>query len=166
MAALVISAFPGCGQSTYYKKYGMTQKILDSDSSNFSWIKDAEGNNTKERNPEFPLNYINHIKENIYNTDIIFVSSHEIVRKAMADNGIRYVNIYPKDTVQNMKEWRNRFIERNNSQSFINTVMENWSKWILSMVNDTSATRNIELDLFDGSAFITETLIKSIPRRR
>ena len=66
MTALVISAFPGCGKSTYYNMYKDTQKILDSDSSEFSWIKDENGNNTKERNPEFPMNYINHIKDNLH----------------------------------------------------------------------------------------------------
>jgi hypothetical protein len=57
----VISAFPGCGKSYCYKKYQDRFSILDSDSSEFSWIKDNEGKNTKERNPDFPNNYIDHI---------------------------------------------------------------------------------------------------------
>lgn len=56
---------------------------LDSDSSNFSWVKDENGNNTKERNPEFPKNYIEHIKSNIGKVDVIFVSSHKVVREAL-----------------------------------------------------------------------------------
>ena len=59
----IISAFPGTGKSYYHNKNKET--TLDSDSSNFSWIKDENGNNTTERNPKFPQNYIYHIKENI-----------------------------------------------------------------------------------------------------
>ena len=165
MTALVISAFPGCGKSTYYNMYKDTQKILDSDSSNFSWVKDENGNNTKERNPEFPMNYIYHIKNNLHSANIIFVSSHEMVRKAMAENGIKYVSVYPKDNIKNMKEWRNRFIARGNTQSFIDAVMENWSKWIKSMKYDVYATKRIELDIFEGNAFITTDVIRSIIKK-
>ena len=69
MKAKVISAFPGCGKTTYYKTWWkhkdnvwkdktVGEVILDSDSSEFSWIKDENGNNTKERNQDFPNNYI------------------------------------------------------------------------------------------------------------
>ena len=55
---IIVSAFPCCGK-TYYFENKKDLVVLDSDSSNFSWIKDENGNNTKERNPEFPNNYIN-----------------------------------------------------------------------------------------------------------
>lgn len=61
---IVISAFPACGKSYKVKNYnGKPYTMLDSDSSNFSWIKDELGNNTKVRNPDFPSNYIQHIKK-------------------------------------------------------------------------------------------------------
>lgn len=82
----VISAFPAYGKSYCFKKYQDKFTILDSDSSEFSWIKDRNGNNTKERNANFPQNYITHIKNNIGKVDIIFVSSHETVRKALFDS--------------------------------------------------------------------------------
>ena len=87
MSARIISAFPACGKTTYYKEWSKYSpenvwrtrnngedaydesgnpvgfKILDSDSSEFSWVKDENGNNTSIRDPEFPQNYIDHIKE-------------------------------------------------------------------------------------------------------
>jgi len=49
----VVSVFPACGKSYTYNHFRDKYSMLDSDSSQFSWIKDADGNNTKERNPDF-----------------------------------------------------------------------------------------------------------------
>ena len=57
----IIAAFPGTGKSTYYREHS---NCLDSDSSDWSWLV-VDG--VKERHPEWPNNYINHIKENIDN---------------------------------------------------------------------------------------------------
>ena len=118
----VIAAFPACGK-TYCFNRNEDYIILDSDSSKFSWmyrkrtkeelddarkeweatphlmtttsyintIKDQE---IKVRNPEFPKNYIEHIKENIGKVDYIFVSTHEEVRKALTDAGIEFILVY------------------------------------------------------------------------
>lgn len=138
--AIIISAFPGCGKSKFYEESQNTNlKVLDSDSSNFSWIKDELGNNTKERNPEFPNNYINHIKENLDKADVIFVSSHESVRKALEQNNLEYVLVYPNKNV-NKEEWIKRFIKRGDSESFINFISSNWDKFISELELETFPT--------------------------
>lgn len=172
MSALVVCAFPGSGKSVFYQSYSVYEghvngiRILDSDSSEFSWVLDEDGNKTNQRNPKFPLNYIKHIKDNIDKQDIIFVSSHELVRNALHDANIKYINIYPKDNITNMKEWRNRFIQRGNSQSFIDIVMTNWSNWIKDMENDIFAICRVSLDAYKGYPFINKELIKSLPKMR
>ena len=65
MDTLLVSAFPGCGKTYFHLLY--PEITLDSDSSQFSWIP------SKERKPEFPQNYIEHIKQNIGKYKIIFV---------------------------------------------------------------------------------------------
>ena len=60
----VISAFPGCGKSWCFNNLQDKYKMLDSDSSNFSWAYGEEGQKLG-RNPDFPQNYISHIKENL-----------------------------------------------------------------------------------------------------
>ena len=102
--------------------------ILDSDSSNFSWIKDENGNNTKERNPEFPQCYIDHIKENIDKADVILISSHEIVRQALKDNNLGYMLVYP--SIELKEEYMNRYIQRGSDYNFIKVIESNWDKWI------------------------------------
>lgn len=139
MKAKVISAFPACGKTTYFKEWGrhkdntwndetIGEIILDSDSSEFSWIKDKDGNNTKERNPEFPNNYIQHIKNNLDKAHIIFVSSHEMVRKALEDNDIEYHIFYPDKSMK--EEWIRRFKERGNDEKFIEFISNNWDNFI------------------------------------
>ena len=124
----VVSAFPACGKSYCYNNYQDKFSMLDSDSSEFSWVKDSEGNNTKERNPSFPDNYIKHIKDNIGNVDVIFVSSHENVRKALKGNNIKTIIVYPSKDLK--EEWIRRFKERGNNGGFINFISNNWDNFI------------------------------------
>lgn len=128
----VIAAYPACGKSYFtenVKDYfdGENPIILDSDSSLFSWIYE-NGEKTDKRNPDFPENYINHIKENIGKADIIFVSSHSVVRKALGDNKIKFTLVVPKKNCLN--EWMIRYINRGNDDDFINVQIDNWDKWL------------------------------------
>lgn len=144
MSAMVISAFPGCGKSTFYKNNSCyanennKSKILDSDSSLFSWIYDEEGNKTDQRDPSFPSNYINHIKDNLDKADIIFVSSHKVVRDELEKAGINYVLIYPHKSLKN--EWLIRFKERGNDDKFIQFQDQHWNEFIDDMSKETFPT--------------------------
>lgn len=129
MDTIVISAFPTCGKTYAYdhqEEWELT--IADSDSSEFSWIKDSDGNNTKERNPEFPQNYINHINSLLGKVDIIFVSSHEDVRKAMTEAGINFITIYPYPAELN--SWVGRMYLRGNNENFIKFIHSNWTDFM------------------------------------
>ena len=153
----VISAFPGTGKTYLYNQYKGKNSliILDSDSSNFSWIKDECGNNTTTRNPDFPNNYINHIKENIGKVDIIFVSSHDIVRQALSDNGIKYIVVYPENNCKD--EYLERYRNRGNTEEFINMMDKNWDKFIDGMKNDKGARMKWVLgtnQFIDSDSFI------------
>lgn len=124
MRTKIISAFPGTGKSVYHSKHKET--TLDSDSSEFSWLIDANGN--KLRNPEFPKNYIKHIKENIGKYEIIFVSSHKEVRDALLDECIFFYLVYPDE--RRKEEFIERYKARGNDESFIRLVSDNWDNWM------------------------------------
>jgi hypothetical protein len=132
---IIISAFPGCGKSYMFNNYnGKPFTMLDSDSSQFSWIKDDNENNTKERNPDFPNNYIKHIKDNIRKVDVIFVSSHAIVRKALNENSINFFMVYPNKCMKD--EWIGRFKQRGNDKGFIKLIADNWDNFISEIENE------------------------------
>lgn len=126
---VIISAFPGCGKSYVTKHHTEERyKIIDSDSTNFSWIKDEQGNNTSERNPLFPQNYMEHIKDNIGKVDVIFVSSHRAVRTALKEQHLKFILVSPRPHMK--KEWIRRFDERGNSLEFIDFISKNWIEFI------------------------------------
>jgi len=125
MRTRIIAAFPGTGKTIYHQKHPDT--TLDSDSSSFSWIeKDGE----KVRNPDFPNNYIAHIKENIGKYEFIFVSTHREVREALLDNCVFFYLVYPDNNEKRKADFIKRYQERGSSESFIKHVSDNWEKWI------------------------------------
>lgn len=138
MKTRVYSVFPACGKTWLYEHqedYGIT--ILDSDSSQFSWIINVnEYENeirgmSKVSNPNFPNNYIDHIKDNIGKYDCIFVSSHASVREALDKEGIDFVIVYPEQSCK--AEWVGRcFIREKNGESGCGAeaMYNNWDQWI------------------------------------
>ena len=111
---LVISAFPGCGKSHYFREK-VDKVVLDSDSSKFD-------------KSDFPRNYIQHIKENIGEVDVIMVSSHKEVRDALVQNGIQFTLVYPDISIRD--EYIQRYIDRGSPEAFINLLTKNWELWI------------------------------------
>ena len=145
MSALVISAFPACGKSFYYNTHSNYaggcykangSNILDSDSSQFSWIYNEDG--TKERNPEFPANYIQHIRENLDRQDIIFVSSHKPVRGALYNAKIKFALVYPTYSMKDV--WKQRILNRGSSEEFCKLIMDNWDDWVADCMHDELAS--------------------------
>ncbi len=158
MDTKVISAFPACGKTYAFEKLSNEgRKVLDSDSSLFSWIErertEEELQELKEawdsvphllsgdeyiekirhdkikvRNPEFPNNYIQHIKDNIGKVDYIFVSSHKEVRDALIENNIWFTLVYPARHAK--AEWVGRCFLRGSGEKFCQLIADNWDKWI------------------------------------
>lgn len=147
MDTKIYSIFPACGKTWLYEhQEDYDLKILDSDSSQFSWIieevedphcvliGDGEINSVihknKVRNPDFPNNYIQHIKENIGKYDCIFVSSHASVREALDKEGIDFTIVYPEQSCK--AEWVGRcFIREKSGESGCSAeaMYKNWEQW-------------------------------------
>lgn len=123
----IVSGFPAVGKSVFVQNTGLT--VLDSDSSNFSWISEGV------RHPDFPNNYIEHIKENIGKVDCILVSSHDIVRKALKENNIEYTLVYPFIGLK--EEYLERYRNRGNNEGFVSFIDANWAKFINDIEADT-----------------------------
>lgn len=121
MSAIIVSAFPGMGKSYAYNLLKNDIKVLDSDSSKFD--KD-----------NFPWNYIEHIKDNIDNCDIIFVSSHKEVRDALDNEGIDFDLFYPSKERRN--EFLQNYVSRHSPRDLIMKIDNNWSKWIDEIENE------------------------------
>ena len=129
--AIIICGFPGVGKSCAASN---RVHILDAESSAFSWIWKMGEPFGKERNPEFPTNYIKHIRNAAKNYDIVLAASHETVREALKSEGIQYVIVAPRRELKN--EYLRRYLERGSDIDFIELLNEKWDEFLTSVEND------------------------------
>lgn len=134
---VVISAFPCCGK-TYAYKHQDEFSVLDIDSADFSECCEynpvVSDRVESYPNPEFPKNYIKCIKDNIGKVDVIFVSSHLVVREALEEAGIRFCTVYPKESMLN--EWVGRMYRRGSSKEFIKFQIDHWDEFMKNLINE------------------------------
>ena len=156
----VICVFPACGRTYYIESREDDIIVLNSNSTNFSWMQrkrtaeeleeirkewdsvphllDGRGyiNRIKNdlitvENPDFPNNYIQYIKDNIGKVDYIFVDTHKEVIKALNDAGIDFALIFPEQTLK--EEWVGRCYLRGAGTTFCDLIASQWDNWILDM---------------------------------
>lgn len=145
---LIISAFPGTGKSFIFNNKPEHAVVHDSDSSKFSWIQKGE------RHPDWPNNYIEHIKSL---TGIVFVSSHEEVRRALEDAGLAYYTVYP--SIDCKEEYLQRYKERGSLDVFIELLSKNWEDWIKALQSQQVHSIHYVLDAGVYLADILPTLV-------
>lgn len=160
MSGIVISAFPGSGKShfTYNDK---TYNCLDSDSSEYHWIY-SKLDKAKLKHPNWPENYIGHIKHCIELYDIVFVSSHDEVRAALKEAKIPYFLAYPINTPDMKSQWLKRIGNRTiglNDGAFVNMLDTNWDKFIKSCEDDEFGTY---VQLTPTSPYLTKNIIDAL----
>ena len=159
----IIAAFPACGKTYYFENKEKDITVLDSDSSKFSWmfrkrtdeelealkkewdfvphlldgaayINKIKNEEIKVRNPDFPKNYIDHIKENIGKVDYIFVSTHDVVRNALKDADIDFILVFPDKSLK--EEWVGRCFLRGSDDTFCKLIAHHWDNWQIQMDNE------------------------------
>ncbi len=165
----IISGFPGIGKT--FAQSHLTEQgfnVSDSDSSHFSWLRDKNGNiktdlnGIKIRHPEFPQNYMSHIKGKISDgADIVFVSSHDNVRVALNEAKIPHTLVFPSLSMKD--EMIKRYIKRGSPESFIELMKNNWENFITGMKNDLCPNK-IELKSGEYLMDVIKKLGLKIPR--
>lgn len=137
---MVICGFPGIGKSSYVNSFNPhsiwsetldpTIKVYYSDSSHYSWVD--MNNHSKGRHPEFPNNYIKHIKAVNNDNALVFVSSHKEVRNALKEANIQYVIVYPDlDRCDKHTYIALRIYNREKTfDGLTNLLIKNWDAWI------------------------------------
>jgi hypothetical protein len=118
--ARVICGFPGVGKTYYHNLH--PDRVLDSDSSKFSWLSPGV------RNPEFPGNYIKHIQSRLNEDVDICVSSHAAVRDALRNAGIEFIIVMPPK--EDKEKFLERYRSRHNDDAFIALLNEHWEEWL------------------------------------
>ena len=143
---VIISAFPGCGKTTAYIKLKNKIDVLDSDSSLFD-------------KKDFPKNYIEHIKENIGKVDIIFVSSHQVVRNALKENNIHFSIYYPSK--KRKSEMLELYKQRGNNEDFIYFLDNHFDFFIDNIEKEDVSGLKIRLEN-EGDFILTDDYFKNL----
>lgn len=128
--SLIIAGFPGVGKSTFTNKYASKDFIIhDSDSSFFSW-EYVNGVKTKNRNKNFPFNYINHIVHASFMAEINFVSSHKSVRDGLNSQLIPFILFYPDHSLKSIyiDNYRTRY--NGTDQAFANMMETKFDEFV------------------------------------
>lgn len=146
----VICGFPGVGKTYAYEKLQDKLKVMDSDSSNFSWTDYTK----KVRNPEFPKNYINHIKDNMGKVDLIFVSTHKAVLDELDNNDISYEIICPEKDLKQLYEII--YLSRGNTEEFVNLIMNKWDDFF----KDMESSKNSGIHYLDENETLYDYITK------
>lgn len=135
---LIIVAFPAMGK-TYFTEHNSryTKQILDSDSSLFSWSYNHKGNG-RNRNLDFPYNYLDYIAY-MYKSlqdypvmgieglprvsGIIFTSTHSDVLKGLKQYDLPFTSVIPSSK----SELMGRLDTRNDPMAKM--IYENYDKF-------------------------------------
>lgn len=121
-ATAVVAAFPATGKTYLASRNG--HRFWDSDSSRFSWSEPGV------RHPEWPENYLAHIREGIEHQIDTLVSTHAEVREVLHEAGIPFTLVYPSE------DQRDDYIARLNGRGspprLVTLIAGHWDEWIAS----------------------------------
>jgi len=128
---MIICGFPGTGKSTMAK----FSNWVDLESTPFSrrgqWLLYAE--------------VAKHMSDNGYT---VMVSTHEEMLEALELIEARYTVVIPP--YQDYLTYRERYINRGNSLSFITKLSSKWAEWISNIINTPSVLKTIVVLPKDG----------------
>lgn len=131
MAKLILG-FSGVGKSTVCNS-NIDSKCSDSDSSKFSWVIE---NGERIRNPKFVEEYVNHLKKELLNNDIVFASTHPQIIKELQQQGIEHLIVTPFHSAKD--EYIKRWSNRGSDEKFIELMSTNFHKFVDDVLNSGS----------------------------
>lgn len=131
MAGMVIAGFAGIGKTTLAKKY---KNVIDIESSLYKWDNsgledvpvEARKGMKRNENKEWPLNYINEIKDKIEKYDIVLVWIKSDALELYEKYNIKYTLCYPEEKA--LPLYIQRYRTRGNSEEYINKVINSFEK--------------------------------------
>ncbi|MBR1496549.1 MAG: hypothetical protein IJ617_02860 [Oscillospiraceae bacterium] len=135
---MIVSAYAGTGKTTFAAR---ESGAVDLPSMPCSWILPDPGDRSEDelerekgalyhlRNPLFPDNYIVEILKAERKYDYVLIpTSNEVVRRLQKEYGRKVLLCYPTDDLK--AEYRERFLRRGNSESFLELFVECWDGFL------------------------------------
>lgn len=118
----VIAAFPATGK-TYI---AIRQPGVIDCSSSFSWMHPG----TRERHPDWPGNYVEHIDALVRSGQTVLCSTHQEVRDALTAAGRTFTLVYPAEDQREV--YLRRMRERGSGARLIDFIGSQWDALLAS----------------------------------
>jgi len=137
---MIIAAFAGVGKTKLAELY--PQKVVDFCCMPYKYVLDEDEPFTEENKANLSLefifgwqkNYVKAIKQNMSNDKILLIPSDFIVLALLKKEGIPYILCYPKRDAKEV--YHKRFLNRGNSENFIDIFIGGWDKFMDALEND------------------------------
>ena len=123
----MLAGFKAIGKSTLARKY---KNVVDLDSSNFKYVIDSsleklseeerKGIKTRNKNPEYPMNYYNEIINQYNNGNLVLFASKKEIIEMLEKDGVEFFIAYPEESMLN--EIIERSKNRGNNEEFIANI--------------------------------------------
>lgn len=146
---MIIAAFSGVGKTYFCKNVEGAKDFVCMPYKYF--LPETEDNKVEdekvkadfslEMNPEYPTNYINAIMENIDKYKYLVIPSDSRVLEGLKDKHIPYILCFPLHKAK--EEYRKRYLQRGNTEEFINIFIGGWDNFMKSLQHDTYGTKII-----------------------
>jgi len=146
---MIIAAFTGAGKTTLSKLYPQT--VIDFTCMSYKYYldEDKEPTETCKADPNLDFrfgwekDYVQAIKQHMSDYRILLIPSDRLVLLLLEKEGIMYTLCYPKREAK--EEYHKRFIERGNSNHFIDIFIGRWDYFMDTLESD-SYGKHIVLD--------------------
>jgi hypothetical protein len=131
---MIIAAFAGTGKTTLANLY--PRIVIDFCCMPYKYHIDKDNEFTEANkasfdfdfHEEWPYNYVKAIKQNISGNKVLLIPSDRYVLSLLEKDRINYTLCYPQ---RNAKEiYYKRFIDRGNSENFINIFISKWDNFM------------------------------------
>lgn len=152
----IISGFPGIGKSFFRTKY-QDYLVYDAETTSYLWKMSDSG---KQKNQDFPNNFIKHLKSLIGIYDFIFIRYDKDIQDALITANIPYGIIYPNKSLKS--EFIRRYNARKASQLTIDLLNDNFEKWIDEIQSD-KYSHILKHKLVTEDEYITPELLLELP---
>lgn len=121
---IIICGFAGVGKS--YVAYNGISGIVDLESTPFH-VEEEQGG----IDYNVYIKVATHMANNGY---IVLLSCHKKLREILLKRNINYICVLPNKELK--EKYRNRYIKRNNSEVFINNIMNKWDDFTTPLENE------------------------------
>lgn len=159
MGKIIIASFAGTGKTYLSKKY---KNVIDLEPAPYKWIfedmKNTFSENVKGKakvvNPEWPMNYVNKILEELNNYDIVLIGLNRESRDMLEKMGYKYYLCFPDK--EKKEEYLQRFIKRGNPPEFIEKQSYYFDNELPLLYNE-----KMEKMLLDGNEYLEDYLLRN-----